>query len=65
MLTKIRNNSIEKEVFLEKLILSRVRPAARKEDELNKGNYRQVSVLTPHISIIFERIIFHEMNNLF
>ena len=59
MLTKIRNSSIEKRTFPDKFKLSGVRPAARKGDDLNKGNYRQVSVLAPHISVICERIIFH------
>ena len=36
-------------------------PVFNKEDELNKENYRPVSVLS-HASKIFERIVFNQMN---
>ena len=39
-------------------------PVFKKEDELNKENYRPVSVLS-HASKIFERIVFNQMNLFF
>ena len=39
-------------------------PVLKKEDELNKENYRSISVLS-HASKIFERIVFNQMNLFF
>ena len=41
-----------------------VTPVFKKEDELNKENYRPVSVLS-HASKIFERIVWNQMNLFF
>ena len=62
--TKILNNSSERGCFPNHLKLAEVSPVFKKKDELNKENYRPVSVL-PHASKIFERIVFTQMNLFF
>ena len=61
ILTKILNTSLERGCFPNQLKLAEVTPVFKKEDELNKENYRPVSVLS-HASKIFERIVFNQMN---
>ena len=56
------NLSIEKGCFLEKRKLAEVRPIFKKKDDLDKENYRLVSVL-PHVSKVFGRIICHQIND--
>ena len=53
-LTKILNTSLERGCFPNQLKLAEVTAVFKKEDELNKSNYRPVSVLS-HASQIFER----------
>ena len=55
------NLSIEKGCFPEELKLAEVSPIFKKKD-LDKENYRPVSVL-PHVSKIFERIMHHQIND--
>ena len=62
--TKILNTSLERGCFPNQLKLTEVTPVFKKEDELNKENYRPVSVF-PHASKIFERIVFNHMNIFF
>ena len=64
ILTKILNTSLERGCFPNQLKLAEVTPVFKKEDELNKENYRPVSVLS-HASKIFERIVFDQMNFFF
>ena len=55
LLTKIINLSIRNRCFPDELQAVEVTPIFKKNDDLNKENYRPVSVL-PHVSKIFERI---------
>ena len=64
ILTKILNTSLERGCFPNQLKLAKVTPVFKKEDELNKENYRPVSVLS-HASKIFERMVFNQMNLFF
>ena len=64
IITKILNISLERGCFPNQLKLAEVTPVFKKEDELNKENYRPVSVLF-HASKIFERIVFNQMNLFF
>ena len=61
ILTKILNTSLERGCFLNQLKLAEVTPVIKKEDELNKENYRPVCLLS-HASKILERIVFNQMN---
>ena len=61
VLTKILNASLERGCFPNQLKLAEV---SKREDELNKKNYRPVSVLC-HAFMIFERIVFRQMNLFF
>ena len=54
------NLSIEKDCFPEELKLAEVSPIFKKKDDLDKENYRPVSVL-PHVSKVFERIMHHQI----
>ena len=60
-ITNIINVSVEKGLFSDKLKISNFSPIFKKKDGLDKGNYRPVSVL-PHVSKVFERIMFHQIN---
>ena len=55
------NLSMEKGCFPEELKLAEVSPIFKKKD-LDKENYRPVSVL-PHVSKIFEKIMHHQIND--
>ena len=57
-LTKAKNHAITENIFPEK---SEVIPLYKKEDPLTKENYRPVSLL-PHVSKVFERIIYKQSN---
>ena len=61
-ITNSINLSIEKGCFPEKLKLAEVSPIFKKEDDLDKKNYRPVSVL-PHVSKVFEKIMYHQIND--
>ena len=56
------NLSIEKGCFPEELKLAEVSPIFKKKDDLDKENYRPLSVL-PHLSKVFERIMYHQIND--
>ena len=61
VLTKILNASLERGCFPNQVKLAEVTPALKKEDALNKENYRQVNAVA-HASKIFEIIVFNQMN---
>ena len=61
-ITNSINSSIEKGCFPEELKLAEVNPIFKKKDDLDRENYRPVSVL-PHVSKIFERIMYHQIND--
>ena len=54
------NLSMEKGCFPEELKLAEVSPIFKKKDDLDKENYKPVSVL-PHVSKVFERIMHHQI----
>ena len=56
------NLSIEKGCFPEERKLAEVSPILKKKDDVDKENYRPVSVL-PHVSNVFERIMYHQIND--
>ena len=60
-LTKAINHAITENTFPEQLKKSEVIPLHKKEDLLKKENYRPVSLL-PHVSKVFERIIYKQIN---
>ena len=63
-ITNLVNKSIESATFPEKLKIAQVRPLFKKNNILEKGNYRPVSVL-PSISKIFESAIFDQLADFF
>ena len=60
-LTKAINHAITENTFPEQLKKSEVIPLYKKEDPLKKENYKPVSLL-PHVSKVFERIIYKQIN---
>ena len=62
-LTILINNCLRKGVFSDDLILADKTPIFKKEDSLNKENYRPVSIL-PHLLKVFERIIYKQIDTL-
>ena len=60
-LTKAINHAITENTFPEQLKKSKVIPLHKKEDPLKKENYRPVSLL-PHVSKVFEMIIYKQIN---
>ena len=62
LLTKIINSSIRNECFLDELKVAKVTPNFKKNDDLDKENYRPVSVL-PHVSKIIERVMYIQIKN--
>ena len=60
-ITNSINLSIEKGCFPEELRLAEVSPIFRRKDDVDKENYRAVSVV-PHLSKVFERIMHHQIN---
>ena len=56
-LTTIINNCLKDSLFPNELKLADVSPVFKKDDDLNKENYRLVSILS-HMSKVFERIIY-------
>ena len=56
------NNCVEKGVFPYDLELADIIPIFKKENSLNKENYRPVSIL-PHLSKVFERILYKQINS--
>ena len=61
-LTILINNCLKKGVFPDDLKLADIRPIFKKEDSLNKENYRPVSILT-HLSKVFERILYKQVDS--
>ena len=59
-ITNSINLSIEKGCFPEELKLAEVSPIFKTKDDLDKENYRPVSVL-PHVSKVFEKIMYHQI----
>ena len=60
-LTDSINYSLRESTFPEELKHSEVIPVYKKLDPLKKENYRPVSLL-PHVSKVFERIIYQQIN---
>ena len=60
-LTKAINHTITKNTFPKQLKKSEVIPLYKKEDPLKKENYKPMSLL-PHVSKVFERIIYKQIN---
>ena len=60
-LTTIINSCPKDGVFPNKLKLADVSPVFKKDDDLNKENYRPVSIL-PHMSKVFERIFYKQID---
>jgi hypothetical protein len=58
------NKCIDVSIFPDKLKTAQVRPLFKKNNILEKGNYRPVSVL-PTISKFFERAIFDQLTDFF
>ena len=61
-ITNSINLSIENGCFPEELRLAEVSPIFKKKDDLDKENYRPVSVL-PHVPKVFKRIMYHQIND--
>ena len=61
-LTNSVNHSLEPSVFPQKLKQAEVIPLYKNLDPLSKENYRPVSLL-PHLSKVFERIIYKQINS--
>ena len=62
LLTKIINWSIRNGCFPDELKAAEVTPIVKKNDDLDKENYRPVSVL-PHVPKVFERIMYIQTEN--
>ena len=56
------NNYLKKGIFPDNLKLADITPIFKKEDSLNKENYRSVSIL-PRLSKVFERILYKEIDS--
>ena len=61
-LTSTINDSLKESTFPDELKQSEVIPGYKKLDPLQKENYRPVSLL-PHISKVFERVIYNQINS--
>ena len=62
IMTQIINMSIDNNCYPDDLKLAQVSPVFKKKDDLDKENYRPVSVLS-HVSKIFERIMYQEIED--
>ena len=56
------NSSIRNGCFPDKLKAAELTPIFKKNDDLDRENYRSVSVL-PHVSKVFERIMHIQVEN--
>ena len=54
------NECIKQNKFLNELKIADITPIFKKEDPLDKSNYRPISIL-PTVSKIFERILFNQL----
>ena len=61
-LTKAINLAITEFEFPDKLKKSEVIPLYKRQDPLKKENYRPISLLS-HVSKVFERILYAQINN--
>ena len=61
LLTDITNDSLKRGIFRHELKLAEVIPLFKKADPFDKSNYRTVSLLS-HISKVFDRIIYNQIN---
>ena len=61
-LTILINNCLKEGVFPDDLKLADITPIFKKEDSLNKENYRPISILA-HLSKVFERILYKQINS--
>ena len=57
IMTQIINMSIDNNCYPNNLKLAEVSPVFKKKDDLDKENYRSVSILS-HVSKVFERIMY-------
>ena len=55
---------IDQSTFPDQAKISSVTPAFKKDDKMDKTNYRQISVL-PCLSKILEKVIFEKMEDYF
>ena len=62
LLTKTINSSIRNGCFPDELKAAKVTPIFKKNDDLDKENYRPASVL-PHVSKIIERVMYIQIEN--
>ena len=61
-LTILINNCLKEGVFPDDLKLADITPIFKKEDSLNKENYRPISILS-HLSKVFERILYKQIDS--
>ena len=59
-ITKIINVSFQNDRFPDELKLAEVSPISKKNDDLDKENYRPASILS-HVSKFFERIVYNRL----
>ena len=64
LLSKIFNKCISKGVFPSKLKIAKVTPLHQSGYSYKSANYRPLSILSP-LSKVFEKIIYHRLNNYF
>ena len=62
IMTQIINMSIDNNCYPEDLKLAEVSPVFKKNDDLNKENYRPISVLS-HVSKVFERVMYQQIED--
>ena len=60
-LTTVFNNCLKDGLFPNELKLADISPVFKKDDDLNKVNYRPVSILS-HMSKVFERIFYKQID---
>ena len=60
-LTNCINNSLSEGLFLDSLKRANITPVHKKNDPLDKENYRPVSIL-PLLSKVYERAIFNQLS---
>ena len=62
IMTQIINMSIDNDCYPDDLKLAAVSPVFKKKNDLEKENYRPVSVLS-HVSKVFERIMYQQVGD--
>ena len=58
----LKDNCLKDSLFPNELKLADVSPVFKKDDDLNKENYRPVSILS-HMSKVFERIFYKQIDH--